>query len=319
MSYTPDQLNNAIESGLAPRDPEIAGLARLAGRLAYLSPAGPSAAASDRMALRFEAVMAGEHRRGWLALVGFTPAGRPLSFAHRLAAGVALVGLLGGATSVATGVSPAEAARGTAHFIASAIANLAPNEDAGFAPDTATGLEPDGPVATQASADNNGAPEPGTPAPGISGNTPAKGDDSSTPHPTATPGGSVTPIPTPATAAATPPSSATPGSSSTSPTPIPGFSFPAAPPTTFPGQGPIQGPEPEDEPSHTPTSVPSPSSTPTAVPSSTPTPTPTSTPVPTSTPTPSPTSWSGHHDDGEDDDEHETPEPTETPEPEDDH
>ena len=312
MSYTPDQLHAAIESGLAPRDPEIAGLARLAGRLAYLSPSGPSSSASARMALRFEAVMAGQHHRGFLALLGFASAGHRPSLVQRLAAGAAVAGLLGGATSAATGVSPAEAALGTAHFVASAIANLAPNNEAAYIPEQGfAGLEIGAPSADSPEVTpDNGTPGSETPAPGAAGTVPPSGDGNGTPQATATPTGTVTPTPPSGTATKPPVPKSTP-SAGPSPDgfPIPGFNFPTPP--TSPAEGTVPGPvAPSPSPSQSPSASPTPSSTPTptATPSPSPSPTPTSTPTPS--PTPSPTATSGHHDD-----DHETPEPTETPEP----
>ncbi|MGE0601743.1 MAG: hypothetical protein AB7J35_20020 [Dehalococcoidia bacterium] len=318
MSYTPDQLNNVIESGLAPRDPEIAGLARLANRLAYLAPAGPSSAASDRMALRFEAVMAGRHRRGWLALLGFAPAGGRPSLVQRLAAGTAVIGLLGGATSAATGVSPAEAARGTAHFVASAIANLTPNNDLSLAPDAGiAGPELGAPETTQGPAgETSPTPEPGSPAPGIAGTKP-DGTASGTPRATTTPAGTATPTPPTPAGAGTARATASPAGSNPG-TPVPGFSLPAAPSTPSEGGSAVPSQAPQDEPSHTPTPTATQQPTSTPTPSPTGTPSSAATPPPAGTPTPSPYP-SGHHDDGEDDHEHETPEPTETPESEDDH
>ncbi len=300
MTYTPDQLHNAIEAGITPNDFELASLVRLAGRLGDLRPPGPSIEATQRMSERFEALMAGEKRSwlaGWLtfgASRGSNSGQRP-SFVQRMAAGALVVTAVGGTTSVVTGVSPAEAARATVQFVASAAANLAPHtvlndfEITTDPPPTAN--NPGATAQASGTARTDGStPEPGgTPVPGAApangskpGATPSSTPDASPTHtPTPKSGSSVTLTPT-----TTPQNSPGQGDfapTATSPNPASVSRTPTKPPVFLP-PGTPDTPEPTE--TATPTGTPTPGAT------NTPTPSPTATGTPTSTrtPRPSPTS-----------------------------
>lgn len=293
MSYTPDQLHNAIEAGFAHGDSELPALVRLARRLARLSPRGPDADATRRMRLRFEAVMAGETHRAaaWWWPFGAGDWRRP-SLAQRFAAGALLLTALGGTASAVSGVSPAEAARATVRVFAGAVQNLGPHTfleeiapaDAPTAPSGA--ITPSLPAAQQPGAPSTADQQPPASPEANSGALPAAppsaaGAAGATPSATATPtaGGSPTSSPTVAGAFVAPP----PGPSATVPSPT------ATPRNATPTKPPAM-----NQPQTTPTSPP-----PTATPSPSPTPGPSASATPTATPSPSPTP---HEDDGEPED-----------------
>lgn len=308
MNHSPDQLHNAIETGLATGDAELSALVRLTRRLFSLQPAEPSTDASRRMSNRFEAVMAGERPNRFGAWLPFgSPATARPSLVQRFAAGALFLSAVGGATSVATGISPAEAARATVRIVASATANLAPHTfvqeltspdptpaSTDQAPNTALAAGPDQSAAT--------TPDPaGTPVPGAAPSDPGSGSTTGTTTPKT---GTPTPTATPAQPALVPPGSL--GATPTQPT-----HGPAAPTATPPSNPPIA---PTATPS--PTKTPTPTTTASPSPSTTATPTGTATTPPSATPTATPT----HGEDDEDEDEDgpeptETPEPTQTPEP----
>lgn len=301
MTYSPDQLHNAIEAGFAHGETELGALVRLARRLTRLSPPGPNADASRRMRLRFEAVMDGERARvgaGWWPF-GAAGARRP-SMLQRFAAGTIALSAIGGGVSAATGVTPAEAASGAVHVFVGVVQTLRPQPflqqaetlniggevgasgtpEAAAAPSTA---DP-GNVSGQAEGEPSPGPAalfaPGTePSPGPAGST-------ATPSPTARPSNTPTP---PTGAGIVPPAPTKPGATA-SPTPTAPV-IQGAPPTSTPTAGA------------------------TATPTKSPTPTPSATPSAAPSPTSSPTATPTPHDD--DDEPEDQEDPPETPEPED--
>lgn len=299
MTYTPDQLHNAIEAGFSYGESELSALVRLARQLPRLAPAGPDADASRRMRLRFEALMAGEpqHRAAWWWPFGGGDWGRP-TLAQRFAAGALMLSAIGGTASVVTGVTPADAARATVRIVAGTVQNLTPHTfleefEPGAAPPTEATLPAPGPSTNQqdqagppgeqapSSADARPAGEP--PA----GDGPAAGES---PSPTATPaaGQTSTPSPTPAGSSTAPTATPSPASS-----PVPPTANPELPPAFNPAQPPSTLAPP------TATATPSPSPSPSSTPSPSPTPTGTATPSPTPTPPP-------HEDDDEPEDDSES-------------
>jgi hypothetical protein len=284
MTYTPDQLHNAIESGLALGESELAQLVRLARRLGILAPAGPTPDASRRMRLQFEAVMAGERRSrfaGWWPFAAGAPSLQRPGMAQRFAAGALFLSALGGTASVATGVSPAEAARATVRVLASAAQNLAPHT-------VLQELDISGPAPAPDAQSTHGT-QPSTNAPAASTDP----GSSATPDPSSTPAPGVAGTPND-TASGTP----SPSTPTVTPTPIsgavasptlsfpPGPALPVNPPAT---QGPAA---PSSTPTPTKPPVFNPGGTPTATPTlqpPAPTPTETPTPTPTNTPTRTPT------------------------------
>jgi|GEM_PF-5010135 len=266
MTYTPEQLQNAFEAGLVPPGRELSALVRLARRLVILRPAAPAEDASRRMAARFEEVMAGRRRRSFAIWLPFLAAGETSRsrLAHRFAAGALAASLLGGATSTATGVSPAEAVRGAVRLADSAVSNLAPHLELGrrgpVAPPLDTqseaALEGDHPAGEPApdpgaAADNAEAP-PGDSRPGSADDAPRDAAPSAAATPT--PGASKTPppgTPTPQ-APANPPG---PGSGQAAVPSGPAVSNPGPPPSG-PGAGP--SPSPSPAPPATPSPTPSP-------------------------------------------------------------
>ncbi|MEO8539512.1 MAG: hypothetical protein ABI577_07205 [bacterium] len=296
MNYTPDQLHTAIESGIAPGDPELAALVRLARRLFRLAPASPSPDASRRMRLQFEAVMAGERPgrfASWWPFSSVTSSNRPAGLAQRLAAGALFLSAAGGTASVATGVTPSEAAQGAVRLVVSVGQNLAPHtfleESVLRASDQEEPEPPLTPGPHQANtnpvsgADPQGSGTPGPSQSAIPGAAASSESGDKSPAPTVD--GTPTPSSTPtgiASATATPrfpPDNASP--SSTPPTQGPA----APPPTPTPTKGVAQVSPPTatpQSPTATPTATPTPPA-PTSTPTATPTPTPTRTPGATPT------------------------------------
>lgn len=275
MTFTPDQLHHAIESHLPPADGDLSLLVRLAGRLRFLEPPGPSVEASGRMTARFESVIAGEPQRfldGWSAPAGVRP-----TLAQCFAGGALLLSALGGATSVATGVSPSEATGATVRFVAHTVRNLAPHASVeplakwpAIPPDQGV-INPS--VTSEAAAQPNGSASgagspPSTPLPKAAAPTgPAtSGTAPATATPTAPSSRTPTPSPTPFVAdptqrpTATTPPPATPQPSQSAAASAPAVSKPPPTSTPMPSSGPT------GTPSVTPSTSPSPSSTPTATP-----------------------------------------------------
>ena len=296
MNYTPEQLQNAIEAGLPPASRELSALVRLSRRLFSLRPEPPSAAASDRMAARFESVLSRRHRPWFAALV---PARGTLDqrpgLIQRLAASALVLSAAGGATSAATGVTPAEAGRAVVQLAGDLVANLSPHG-------VFQGLEPVVPPPAQADSgepgagDGNATAEPpakdpeAVPATGPDARLPAPPADAPAP-PAATPTPALSPTP------ATPPP--TPTSTPAPPSPAPGANPSPAAPGTEPGP-PAPSPAP-------PTAQP-----PVSPPAATPTPTPTVAPPPAPGAT---DDGAAEGDDwGEEDDEEDEPEEAHKPE-----
>ena len=299
MTVSPDQLQSAIEGRVIvlQNDGEVSRLVQLAGRLGRLHLPDPTPAQTARMTSRFEDVLAGRGRRsafGWFGLAA-PDARRP--FVQRFAAGALLLAAVGGSASVATGVSPAEAARDTLQFIGNAIVNLGPRDDA---------ANPPGEDAPTPSADWGIAVGP-TSSPDAGAASPASTAAGTPTAPSAQPGSSVTAAtptaggatPSPTGVGATPTPTGTPWSSIAPPTATPGTQGPIQPPTPTKTPSPATpsagSPPPVSQPATTPTGTPTPgpSATPTTDPTATPTP-PSPSPTPSPTPRPTPTEDDGN-------------------------
>ncbi|MGE5596124.1 MAG: hypothetical protein ACM3S1_08830 [Hyphomicrobiales bacterium] len=125
-------MQEALE-GRGRLSPELRALASVAAMVRELQPAGPGVAATARLSAAFEARLTRQPAAGWWRVLapwlGAGPAPRPL--VERLAAGVLVIGLIGGGGGAATGHDPLEIADGAASFVQSAVRNFDPRDGSG--------------------------------------------------------------------------------------------------------------------------------------------------------------------------------------------
>lgn len=161
-AVSPELLHDVIERRVFADASSFEGqLASLAWDCRAIRVAGPSAAVEERLRARITRFPVAERRalawwQGWLG------PDRPLT--QRLAALALTVGLAGGGTSAATGVSPAEFASDTATLMHSIVVNLNPAREEG---------SPQSGEAAAVSPTPPATPPPATQVPGVQAETPA--------------------------------------------------------------------------------------------------------------------------------------------------
>jgi hypothetical protein len=182
-SLDPGHLHEALSGRVPPsaQETDIAGALRIAQSIAGMPLPPPPTGTGPALRQRFDAFLQAranpttrDRLAGWF---GAGPVPRP--FAHRLAAGILAVSLIGSGTAAATGRSPADVIIGAGEFVTNAVRSFRPQ------------LEPD---------DDSGMPTGLTTTPST--------DETPEPPATTTPG--ETPGAVAATASATPGSPATP-------------------------------------------------------------------------------------------------------------
>ena len=169
MDELAEQLEQALSGRYvpAPQEGELRALVNLATDIGSLHVAAPDELVRRRLAARLEQLLERERDPWWMGLVAWLGAGpAPRPFAQRLAAGLAVLSIGGGAASAATGVTPLDAVSGIAEFTGSVVRNLDPRDSGGNNPsETPT---PDGTPSGSPTPDGTaatGTPPPGTPNP----------------------------------------------------------------------------------------------------------------------------------------------------------
>jgi len=158
-AVSPELLHDVIERRVFADSSSIEGqLASLAGDCRAIRVPGPGAAAEARLQARIIRFPGTKPRQlawwqGWLG------PDRPLT--QRLAAIALTVGLAGGGTSAATGVSPAEFASDTATLVHSIVVNLNPARE--------EGSPKNGETAALSPTTAPSTPPPSTQVPGVQG------------------------------------------------------------------------------------------------------------------------------------------------------
>lgn len=163
-AMSPELLHDILDRRVFADSSSLEGqLAALALACGAIRIPGPGAAASVRLHSRINRFSATDEPdlawwQGWLG------PNRPLT--QRLAAIALTVGIAGGGTSAATGVTPSEFATDSASLIRSIVINLNPARDGGtLQPGELTATPPTPPVTTPAPPTQNPAVQAGTPTP----------------------------------------------------------------------------------------------------------------------------------------------------------